>query len=199
MLSVPSNISVDLGQKFVEQWEGGETLKQQFVAKAVEQASDEERSNNLAEASAFVSHKLEDLQRDYYAKIIAALSSATAAHDVARELSGAKSLIDSFIALGMPRSLESNDYLRSLLYGSQRVLDEDAIKELCAAAIAESLQPSARYEKVDVGVVMDQRIEALSGILKKLLDRINGGQLNESHRLLETTLQRLETYKQLKG
>jgi hypothetical protein len=52
----------------------------------------------------------------------------------ARRLDGAKALIDRFVSLGMPLALESDDFLRAMLYGTQSLMDRRQIQDAYDAA-----------------------------------------------------------------
>ena len=63
------------------------------------------------------------------------LKSATTLQTEARKLSGSKLLLGSYVALGLPLSLEQNDLLRALLFGNQGLLDDQIISLIYADAI----------------------------------------------------------------
>ncbi len=46
-----------------------------------------------------------------------------------KRLTGARVLLDAYITLGLPRAMESNEYLRSFLRGSERLFDQNQLAQ----------------------------------------------------------------------
>src|SRR4051794_19644848 len=87
----------------------------------------------IGEMSGKVIEDLQTKQKDLYGQIRDSLTDRSkddtlkqGIYDAGQRLSGAKALLDAFITLGLPRALEADDFLRSLLHGNQRLLDEDS-------------------------------------------------------------------------
>lgn len=120
---------------------------------------------------------LRNHRRMVMSKVLDELSRASVVQSAARELSGAKKLLESYIALGLSRSLEENDTLRSLLYGDQQVPDENLIKAAYEAAI-KSLQEGKPAQRIDVLSLATPRINSLSEVLHSILDDLVRFRLN---------------------
>ena len=141
-----------------------------------------------------VAQALHDHQVGFYQKVVDNLSADTPLYRAASELSGAQLLTADFVALGMPRSLAGNDLLRAMLYGDQRVMDTNAIKDLYSAAIAD-LGKESSVPKVDVAAVATERASALSAVLAEILDSIDKGKFTEFTPIVEEAMSHLQLYK----
>ena len=115
-------------------------------------------------------------QSEFYHQVASEITKTGEIYLTARNLSGSKALLDAYIALGMSQSLETNDLLHSLLYGSERVADEEVIKGIYEAAIAD-LSAGKSVPKVDLSTTINPRIDALSRVLNEIL-----GQIDQYHR-----------------
>ncbi len=123
------------------------------------------------EVFAKVTQELQKHRQLLTQKIFDEFSRAGSIQTAARELSGAKKLLDAYIALGMPRSLETNDYLRSLLYGNDPVPDENGIKQLYEKALAD-LNANKTIARPDLATITTPRINELSIVLNAILGEI---------------------------
>jgi hypothetical protein len=178
----------DPHEAFNALWEQRQNLKARFERGSWEESlSDHEkidREQLLGTVTKQVENQLEELQKQAY-KWISGELNRVQLNAAALRLSGAKALLDAFIHLGMPRAVESDDYLRAFLNGSQSLLDAEQVSERYAGA--QGGGPNVR-----VGIFQDakRRVEALHGVLKGYLDQIEGGAHTESQPLLSTALLR---------
>jgi hypothetical protein len=86
-------------------------------------AADHTPGHVRAETIDAVEAKLKELQRLFYAEVVERLGEADDPVQIAGDrLSGSKLLWQSFVALGLPLSVEANEFLRSLLFGSDAIL-----------------------------------------------------------------------------
>ena len=122
-------------------------------------------------------------QAGFYADVIQDLKSATAVNTAVQRLTGRKRALESFIALGLPLSLAHNDYLRALLFGSERLPDTQLIVELYEQARAK-LEKGEAVPRVDVVAIARERATALEAVLLTTLDRIAVGEIEEGHPFL---------------
>jgi hypothetical protein len=92
------------------------------------------------------------------------------------ELAGGKALLDSYIMLGFPRAVANDDLLRSLLFGSQRVVDDGVVSDFYATAISDTTTITTTLfmtnTRVALGQVALQRADALDGLLRQYLDAV---------------------------
>lgn len=186
---------LELSTAISKNWNGGEVLRDRFIPTASELTSNDELEKALVATNADLDNALRNQLNQI---ILNDLNKASSLQRAARELSGAKMLLDAFISLGLSRSLERNDLLRSLLFGSQRVLEETAIKELYQDALLAANKDPHLQIKVDISGLLDQRAEALRAELRKILDDIDQKKFAEGYRLIDTTLMRIEIMKKEK-
>ncbi len=110
-------------------------------------------------------------------------------------LDGAKIALDSFVNLGMSKTVEADDLLRSLLFGMERLPDSDTIAAEYAKAIGPNGDPLKSVSD-NISDMIHTRSAALSGELHKILDRIEAEKTGEPLRGVSTTLQQLEVFRQ---
>lgn len=119
---------------------------------------------------------LRNHQRNVITKTLNEFSKAGAIQSAARELSGSKVLLDAYIALGLSRSLESNDLLHSLLYGSEKMADENTVKDIYENALV-ALSEGKTIPRVDITNTVNPRTDALAKVLQEIL-----GEIDQYHR-----------------
>lgn len=134
-------------------------------------------------------------------KILAELNAGSLQNPL-RELAGARKLLESYLELGMSRSLEENDTLRGLLYGDQQLPDDAYLKAVYASIIDPANRVIAAPNG-DIRALTTTRVSALGEVIHGLLDDIyRFRQANppdarlasntEGLLALDTTLQELE-------
>lgn len=100
-------------------------------------------------------------------------------------------LTQGFVALGLSRTLETNDLLKSLLSGNQRLPDGQLISQIYSTAQSE-LQTTGIPLKTDprssVDELMSSRVAALSSAIYTRLITIGQSGQPEIPRLVETTM-----------
>ncbi len=128
-------------------------------------------NQQLTDTTNLVNSVLRGHRNSLTSKLLGEFSKTGAIQSAARELSGAKKLLDAYIALGMPRSLETNDYLRSLLYGNDPVPDENGIKQLYEKALAD-LNANKTIARPELATITTPRINELSIVLNAILGEI---------------------------
>jgi len=137
--------------------------------------------------------RLHELQRSHYNYLLDNLRSATTLQARASELSGAKALLESFIALGFSQSLEGDDILRSLLYATERIVDTDVVNELCDLGIARSYDTN-QNAKVDIAAILDERINGLERWITNRLAEIDQTKRGEPLLPITITLNRISQF-----
>ena len=164
----------------------------QFVAKS-DALNSQQIDDGTAAVKIAVQKRLVELQRGHYRFIIGSLDETGALQSSTEELSGAKALLESMIALGFSQSLENDDFVRSLLFGSERLPDANAIKDLCNIGIERSYD-SNQNAKVDIGLILDERINALENWITNRLAQIDRTKRTESFSLVTSTLERIKAF-----
>lgn len=156
-----------------------------------------EAESALKEISAKIEERLRDFQRGFYSEVKNLLTDnpnnlgdvASSFKSAIKELSGQKAFLEALITLGMPRSLEENDSLRSYIYGSMRLLDHERLLEICN----DKLITGEKHPDQDLSrMELDSYAAALRGTLTSILDSIDQYRFTEWHSSLEFTLGRLE-------
>jgi hypothetical protein len=89
----------------------------------------EERAAKLAEITAALQARLAAYQQNFSTQVLQGLQGQNNSplRPMSVELAGAKKLLESFIALGLPQTLSSDDLLRSLLYSDQALVDDQQV------------------------------------------------------------------------
>jgi hypothetical protein len=117
--------------------------------------------------------------------------------DAALKLAGAKKLLESFVALGMPQALESDDLLRSLLYSNQALTDDQqAVVAYTRPISPTQLTVNPRLELMETA---KDRHEALGALLTRYTDAINAKTYSEPISLIGDTRLRMRLALTLAG
>lgn len=161
------------------------------------------------EVSALVTRKLNDYQAIFYSRVLESFNRVDVLTALT-ELAGAKMLLIAYITFGFSQSLETDDFLRSLLFGNERVPEEDGIsaskadlRKVFQAAI-EQLKAGNSVHKVQIESVLSERIDGLSRLLNGLLEEIDAYHRNklstpllynypQNHASVTSTLQSIES------
>jgi hypothetical protein len=178
--TTPFKISLGMEETPVEyavrNWD---SLKAQFEAQATpDQPSPElaaQRAALLDATTTGLQTRLAGYQHELYKQVLNEVLSGSQ-RPVVVELAGGKALLDSYIMLGFPRAVANDDLLRSLLFGSQRLVDDGLVSDFYAIAISDTTTitttPFMTNTRVALGQVALQRADALDGLLRQYLDAI---------------------------
>ena len=118
--------NIDPNLTLQDNWEGGQNLKGRFEAGASLETSPPVILSDVVNR---VEAKLRELRAAIYQRIVVELGEGQSLHLPIRRLDGAKAVLDRFINLGMPIALESDDFLRAMLYGTQSLVDSGQVRE----------------------------------------------------------------------
>ena len=118
--------NLDASTAFAQNWTSGQNLKFRFEQGGSQESSPPVIITDLVNK---VEAKLRELQVDICTKILDKFASGAVLDIPARKLEGARALIDSFVSLGLPIAIESDDFLRALLYGTQSIAGLQQVKE----------------------------------------------------------------------
>lgn len=150
-----------------------------------------QREDLLAAITTAVQDRLRLYQQSVYGQVLNQVQSATTLHTAAVELAGGKALLDGYITLGLPRAVANDDFLRSLLFGSQRLVDDGVVAETYALAISDTNAITTTQFLTDTRVALSQvalqRANALDDMLKQYLDAIGTGTHTEELALAADT------------
>lgn len=171
-----------------------DSLKAQFEAHATpDQPSPElaaQRGVLLDATTTALQTRLTGYQHELYKQVLNEVLSGSL-QPVAVELAGGKVLLDSYIMLGFPRAVANDDFLRSLLFGSQRLVDDGLVGEFYATAISDTETITTAQimtnTRVALGQLALQRTDALDGLLKQYLDAIGANTHVEEFSLAANT------------
>jgi hypothetical protein len=151
----------------------------------------QQRAELLSTTTMGVQNRLRDYQHLHYSQVLSELNSGSL-HALAVELAGAKKLLDSFVTLGLPQALDRDDFLRSLLFSDQALVDDRQCVSAYATHLAQTggatqaisetqLMTNPRIELREVG---QKRREALSSLLASYLDAISAGSYSENSSMI---------------
>ena len=138
----------------------------------------------ILEVKNYVSNKLVEHQSRYYQQIINESNATGSVYEAIRNLDTSKRVLENYIILGMPSTLENNDFIRALLYGNERLPDNSLIQSQFINAI-QSLNNGNATSKVDILPLANKRADALEQELKVVLTKIASGELIENHITIE--------------
>jgi hypothetical protein len=169
-------------------WEVGLNIKLQFETASLVLVDDPMPPAVLDD----IENALKSHQQGIYQAVINELAGIGSVGQAAKRLTGAKALLDVAIGLGLPRALEVDEYLRSFLYGSQALLNEAADRRLAGLWLAAKARPPSHNARADIIALMGKRADALNEALAGYLSQIDAGRYVESHRMIDTTLDRLK-------
>ena len=120
-------------------------------------------------------------------------TTGAAIHETAQELTGIKSLLTAYITFGLPMALQNNDSLRSLLYGTQSVLDGDAVRVIYQNA-ASGTPP---YPELDLTVSTTPLISAVDSAIGSILQQTKQLQSPDSPIQIDTVVSDIGALKAL--
>ena len=141
-------------------------------------------------------------QRVFYAGVAQRLvQSGDAIQEAGERLNGSKLLWQSFVAMGLPLSVESNDFLRSLLFGSEGILAGtdagsqdgllDDIQDIYTFISTREEAPPEANIVVDIETLLNERVETLLATLADIVENIETSGEPEPPELFAPTLLRL--------
>jgi hypothetical protein len=138
-----------------------------------------------------VDNTLSAKRSQYYSGVAQEFTKDSPVGRAATDLNVAKTLLASFIELATPRTLQGNDYLRSLLYGNQQLylgLDTTNGRDV------KSFYTSAgsTTPELDVTPATDKRLNGVSAVMNELFGQITAGQFRETNLQLENMISKLD-------
>jgi hypothetical protein len=136
-------------------------------------------AQQLEAVSSATATKLAALQRAHAGRVPSELSSGPL-RTRAVELAGAKKLLESFITLGLPRAIDNDDLLRSLLFSGESLVDDQQIALAYTRPTTQTLSATAAGEaqplvnpRVTLLQTAQKRHDALAGLLNDYLGNIS--------------------------
>lgn len=149
-----------------------------------------------------VESKLVLLQRRFYSEVAEKFEQAGEDIQVAgQRLDGSKLLWQSFVTAGLPLSIEANELLRSLLFGSDAILagtdadrDDsllDDVQDIYAFFSAREEDPLPVNILGDIETLAEDRLERLVALLTAIADALEASGQPEPPEVFASTLLRL--------
>ena len=134
--------------------------------------------------------------RELYARVIQEFDYDL--HDPALQMTAARALIESVIALGLPTSLEQDDALRGFLFGVEPMADKEIARALYQSEWASlGSSPSARPR--DLEAILRRRFDIFTDRLGQRLDEIAAKAKPEAPRMITHTLRLLRLLRSAHG
>jgi hypothetical protein len=141
-------------------------------------------------------------QRVFYGRVAQQLVQAgDPIQEAGERLNGARLLWQSFVAMGLPLSVESNDFLRSLLFGSEGILAGtdagsqdgllDDVQDIYTFISTREVAPPGANIMQDIETLLDERVQTLLATLADIVENIETSGEPEPPELFAPTLLRL--------
>lgn len=181
-------------EKFLQDnWEQGIKLRERLEAQAVDSPYfTENDKRNRDQLLLQVTQQFDSMARSYQKELYTHLTNeftrSSSIFDAARELSGAKALLNTMLTLGMPEAVETNEILHGLMHGMERLPDEEAvsanldvtnehyekddIRQLYQNALA-LLALDKPAPKVEIMAYVRPRLDALAKAINLQLDEVS--------------------------
>lgn len=139
------------------------------------------RNQMLASTTTALEQQLGSYQTSYHRQVLnglggqeSGLQAVDTLRPVSVELAGAKKLLESFIALGMPQTVTSDDLLRSLLYSKQSLVDDRQAVSAYSTAMVNALasdEPSLTFDpRLALMQTAEKRRDAIRDVLERYTD-----------------------------
>ena len=87
-----------------------------------------QRATHLNAVTAQVEERLAVYQKEMYRRVRDAITDGSLFTPAVR-VAGGKALLDSYVTLGLPRAVEEDELLRSMLYGNQQLMEDSQIAQ----------------------------------------------------------------------
>lgn len=141
------------------------------VAFTPEQAT--ARAALYAELGTALEVRLGGYQQGLYRRILTELNTG-ALQGRAEEVAGAKALLDNVVTLGLAHAVSSDDLLHAMLYGSQRLVDENQILQTYALSVTQPITGTGLLSNPRLALEQraDQRRVAFTSMVDKYLAAI---------------------------
>jgi hypothetical protein len=162
-----------------------------FLSQTTPPAPTPEAAKQLELATGKLVARLGELQRAHAGRV---LSEMTRGQLQARgvELAGARKLLESFITLGLPRALASDDLLRSLLLSDEALIDNQQVGLRYTAALSPTLGATQAISearllvnpRLELRELGEKRRDALNGVLGDYLGSLSTQSYREDNALL---------------
>jgi hypothetical protein len=177
----------------MEGWQEPPFYKAQFEAQFANATPPAASATDITKA---IEDTLLSLQQAFDQRVKSEMSGGSL-KDEALKLAGAKKLLESFVALGMPQALERDDLLRSLLYSNQALTDDQQV----AVAYTRPISPTQLTVNPRLALMetAQERHEALGALLTRYTDAINAKTYSEPISLIGDTRLRMRLALTLAG
>jgi hypothetical protein len=149
-----------------------------------------------------VEHKLTMVQRAFYAEVARRFERAgDPIQEGGQRLTGSKLLWQSYVITGLPLSIEANEIVRSLLFGSDALLAGadtesqdtllDDVQDIYAYFSSRDEDPLVSNILGDIEAIANDRLDRLTSTLSEIVSMIETSGQPEPPELFAPTLLRL--------
>ncbi|MFN8489946.1 MAG: hypothetical protein U0350_20335 [Caldilineaceae bacterium] len=140
-----------------------------------------QRAALLAQITADLTPKFADYQQQWDKNVQDQLTGGVL-HPAAIELAGSKALLNSFVNLGLPRAVDTDDFIHAMLYGDQSLMDDSQIVQSYAISANLSLTTTDILvnPRLVIGQAAQKRQQAFTTLINHYLDAITAKQYGEA-------------------
>lgn len=136
---------------------------------------------------------LESYQKKMYQRVLHDMT-AGAIQAQTIEAAGSKALLDSYVVLGLPRALVADEFLYSMLYGDQQLMDDNEIMQSYSMSLTNPITGTNLLvnPRLTMKSVTEQRSAAFTEMVYQYLDAITAGTHVEGPDYLANTRRMLD-------
>jgi tetrahydromethanopterin S-methyltransferase subunit G len=155
-----------------------------------QEAARQSRFNDTLNA---VETALRNYQHELYGRVMSEMNQGSL-KPLVNEVAGSKALLDTVVALGLPRAVQNDEFLHAMLYGNQQLVDERLLAQDYARKLAQPIeQTNLTYNpRVMLREVADGRREVFGGLVNDYLGAITAKQHSEEADYIAVTRSALD-------
>ena len=165
-------------------WNSNEKLDTLLESKGLDSA-DSKIVGGVAEIGKRVTVRIVQLRRAFYTGLLTDISGKTNLHDTAEIMSSFRDLIELYTAFVFPDTLSSDEGFRGALYGTQRIVDREAV--------VQSLESSSRTgSRLLFPQFFERGLNTFAAKAESRIEVLSKSQSHERNPAIESTLRRLK-------
>jgi hypothetical protein len=180
-----------------EDWTLLYDFKRRFEALTVADVPSPEMAAQQAQLAATVTSKVEttlgQYQQGLYARVLNEMQQGSM-KVMATELAGSRQLIDALVTLGLPRAVNSDEFLHAMLFGNQQLVTTNQIMNSYALSITQPITGVSLLVNPRLPLLQeaDERTVVFSRMIDEYIDAITAETHAEEADYLANTRRMLE-------